>query len=263
MTNPGKLAGKVAIVTGGGGSIGGAISRAFAREGARVAVFDIDRKAARRVADGIVKAGGDALAVPVDVADVASVESAVSATVGHFGKLHILVNGAAARPSLHGTVVEQSLEDWNLMLAINLTGPFLMSKYAIPHLRKVTGASIINIASQQGHMGTPDRAAYCATKAALIHLTRIMAMDHAKDGIRVNSISPGAIDTANAAQTYGSRARSRDLRGHLYLMGRIGRTDEIAAGAVFLASDECQFMNAADLLIDGGYVACKGPWPKA
>ena len=105
--------------------------------------------------------------------------------------------------------------------------------------------------------------AYNASKGAVRIMTKSAAVQYAKDGIRVNSISPGAIDTANAAQTYGSRARSRDLRGHLYLMGRIGRTDEVAAGAVFLASDECQFMNAADLLIDGGYVAFKGPWPKA
>ena len=253
----GKLAGKSAIVTGGGGAIGSDICKTFAREGAKVAVLDISGKAATRTAAAIQKAGGKAIAIKCDVADTAAVESAVRETVKAFKKLHVLVNVAAA-PNVDGTVVEMALEDWNRTMAVNLGGCFLTCKYAIPHMKKVGGASIINIASQLGQLGVPGRAAYCTSKAAIILFTKILAMDHAKDKIRVNSLSPGAIDTPRSLGRYGTRANARRIRGPQYLMGRIGRTDEIAAGALFLASDDCEFMNAADLLIDGGYVAFKG-----
>lgn len=258
MGKAGKLAGKVALVTGGGGAIAGNICRVFAAEGASVGVADVNLKAARKTVAAIEKAGGKAIAIETDVSDPAAAKNAVDQTVKAFRKLHILVNVAAAAVT-DGTVVELDLAAWNRTLAVNLTGAFLMCKYAIPHLRKAHGASIINIASQLGQLGVTRRAAYCSSKAALIHFTKILAMDHAKDRIRVNSLSPGAIDTPRSLRHYGTRANSRRLRGPNYLWGRIGRTDEIAAGALFLASDDCEFMNAADLLIDGGYVAFKGP----
>jgi len=260
MPKRGKLAGKTALVTGGGGGIGGAICRTFASEGARVAVADIDPKAAARTVAAIRKAHGKAIAIETDVSDPDSAKNAVTETVKAFKNLHVLVNVAFA-PVQDGTVVEQPLEDWNKTMAVNLTGAFLMCKYAIPHMKKVRGASIINIASQLGQLGVPRRAAYCTSKAALILFSKVLAMDHAKDKIRVNSLSPGAIDTARALRNYGTRANSRRLRGPQYLMGRVGRTDEIATGALFLASDDCEFMNAADLLIDGGYIAFKGATP--
>ena len=257
MATTGKLAGKTALVTGGGGEIGGAICRLFAREGAKIAVADISLRRAAKTAADIVKAGGRAIAVQTDVSDPVAAENAVRQTVKAFKKLHVLVNVAAAAVK-DGTVVEQDLADWQRTLDVNLTGAFLMCKYAIPQLKKARGAAIINIASQLGQLGVPRRAAYCSTKAALIHFSKILAMDHAKDKIRVNSLSPGAIDTARSLRHYGTRANSRRIRGPNYLMGRIGTTREVAAGALFLAGDDCEFMNAADLLIDGGYVAFKG-----
>jgi NAD(P)-dependent dehydrogenase (short-subunit alcohol dehydrogenase family) len=214
--NPGKLAGKVALITGGGGGIGGATARLFAREGASVAAVDIDERAARKVAAEITKAGGKAIALQADVADPEAVERVVKATVAAFKKLHVLVNVAAARDVKRGTVVDLDLADWNRTLAVNITGPFLMCKYAIPHMKKVGGASIINVASQLGIIGVPSRIHYCSSKAALIHFSKVLAMDHAKDKIRVNALSPGAVDTPNAMKTYKTRANSIRIRGPQY-----------------------------------------------
>jgi NAD(P)-dependent dehydrogenase (short-subunit alcohol dehydrogenase family) len=254
----GKLTGKVALITGGGGGIGGAIAKLFAAEGARVAVLDLSETAAKKAAAAIIRAGSKAIALEGDVSDPDAARRSVKATISAFGKLHILVNVAAARDVKRGTVVDMELENWNRTLAVNITGPFLMCKYAIPHMKKVRGASIINVASQLGIIGVPSRIHYCTSKAALIHFSKVLAMDHAKDKIRVNALSPGAVDTPNALKTYKSRAESIRRRGPQYLMGEPGLAEEIAAGALFLASDECKFMNAGNLVIDGGYTAFKG-----
>lgn len=258
MAAKGRLAGRVALVTGGGGGIGGAICAAFAREGAAVGVVDIDRAAAKRVAARLVKTGAKAIAVEADVADPLAAERAVAEVVRSFRRLNILVNAAALRPSPRGTVLDQTYDHWKRTFAVNVTGPFLMCKYAIPHLKKATSPSIINIASQLGQRGIAGRAAYGSSKAALIHFTKGLAMDFAADRIRVNSLSPGATLTENMASTYGSAAAAERRLGPLHLFRRLGRPAEIAAGALFLASDESRFMNAADLLLDGGYIAFKG-----
>jgi NAD(P)-dependent dehydrogenase (short-subunit alcohol dehydrogenase family) len=254
----GRLAGTVALVTGGGGEIGGAIARSFAREGARLAVADLNRAKAEAVAAEIERGGAEAIAVPVDIADPASAEAAVSATVAAFGRLTSLVNVAAAPVSPQATVETMPLEHWSREVAVNLTGTFLMCKYAVPQLRRAGGGSIITIASQLGHLGVPGRAAYCTTKAALLHFTRILAMDHARDGIRVNSISPGFILTERSSATVGGKERARVVMGPKHLLNRPGMPEDIAAGAVYLASAESSFVTGTDLLIDGGYVAFKG-----
>ena len=255
--NAGRLAGRVALITGGGGEIGAAIARRFAREGAKVAVADLDPAKAAAVARTIGESGGDARAFKVDVADASSAEGAVGETIAAFRKLTILANVAAA-VTPDGTVETLTLAQWNQAIAVNLTGAFLMCKYAVPHMRHAGGGSIINIASQLGHLGVTLRSPYCTTKAALIHFTRILAMDHAADNIRANTISPGFILTERSSARSGGKEQARIRNGPRHLLNRPGEPEEIAAGALYLASEESSFVTASDLLIDGGYIAFKG-----
>ena len=164
----------------------------------------------------------------------------------------------AAAITPDGTCETLPLAQWNHAIGVNLTGAFLMCKFAVPQMRRAGGGSIINIASQLGHLGVPLRAPYCTTKAALIHFTRILAMDHAGDKIRANTISPGFILTERSSARSGGKDQARTRMGPLHLTNRPGEPEEIASGAVYLASDEAAFVTATDLLIDGGYVAFKG-----
>lgn len=256
MSGSGRLAGRVALVTGAGGEIGGAIALRFAAEGAKLVIADINGANAESTAHAIRSAGGAAVAQETDVSMPEEAARAVEQAIASFGSLRILVNVAAA-VTPDGTCETLALEDWNKALAVNLTGPFLMAKHAVPHIRKAGGGVIINVASQLGQMGVAGRAPYCSSKAALIHLSKVMAMDHAKDNIRVVSLSPGAIDTARSLRRYGTRENSSRVRGQLYLTGRVGTVDEVAGSALFLASDDASFMTGADLLVDGGYCAFK------
>ncbi len=253
----GRLAGKTALVTGGGGAIGGAIARHFAREGAAVTVADLDAAAAERTLADIAGAGGRAAACPLDVADPAQCERAVEYARERFGGPNVLVN-VAAGPSPSAKVADTQIDDWMREIAVNLTGYFLMCKFALPAMKEAGGGSIINIASQLGHIGVPGRAAYCSSKGGILQLTRVVAVDHAADGIRCNSISPGAIDTPRSLWRYKDADEARRVRGRYYLRGSTGTVDEVALGAVYLASDESSFTTGSDLLIDGGYLAFKG-----
>lgn len=257
-----ELAGAVALVTGGGGEIGGAIARRFAREGAAVAVADLRPEAAEATASEIAAAGGEAMALALDVADPAAVAAAVLAAVARFGRLTCLVNTAAA-VTPDATVDRLSVEDWQVALAVNLTGPFLTCRAAIPHLRAAGGGTIVNVASQLARVAPPLRAAYSTSKAALIQFTKCLAVDHAADNIRANTLSPGAVDTARTMRRYGSREEANRVRGRNHLLGRTGRAEEMAEGALFLASSRSSFMTGADLLLDGGYLAFKGKLPAA
>lgn len=257
MSGKQALNGRVALITGGGGEIGTAIAMRFAREGARVAVCDLRGEAAEKTAAAARGEGFAALGMACDVSLPADAARAVADTVKEFGALHILVNvAAAATPD--GTVETLSLEQWNRAMAVNLGGPFLMCKYAVPEIRRAGGGAIVNIASQLGHLGAPGRAPYCSSKAGLLRFTQILAMDHAGDNIRVNSISPGVILTERSAARYGGKENAVRIRGPKHLLGRPGRVEEIAAAALYLASDEASFVTATDLLVDGGYVAFKG-----
>jgi NAD(P)-dependent dehydrogenase (short-subunit alcohol dehydrogenase family) len=253
----GRLAGKAALVTGAGGAIGGAIARHFAAEGAAVTVADLNMEGAEACVADIAAKGGRAMACPLDVAEPAECERAVEFSREHFGGPHILVN-VAAGPSPSAKVADKPIADWSREITINLTGYFLMAKFAIPAMAEAGGGSIINIASQLGHIGVPGRAAYCASKGGILQLTKVIAIDHAGDNIRCNSISPGAIDTPRSLWRYPSHEEAQKIRGRFYLRGTPGTVDEIATGAVFLGSDESSFMTGADLLIDGGYLAFKG-----
>src|ERR1044071_8653901 len=250
----GRLQDRVALITGGGGEIGSAIARRFAAEGALVAVADIEPAKADSVAKAI---GTGAQALVVDVADEASAQAAVARTVAAFGRLNTLVNVAAAITP-DGTCETLPLAQWNHAIGVNLTGAFLMCKYAVPELRRAGGGSIINIASQLGHLGVALRSPYCTSKAALLHFTRILAMDHAVDNIRANTISPGFILTERSSARSGGKEKAKLRMVPTHLTNRPGEPDEIAAGAAYLASDDASFVTATDLLIDGGYVAFKG-----
>ena len=253
MTN-GRLAGKTALVTGGAGGIGRAIVERFCAEGASVLIADIDEAQTQATAAAIARRGGTVIGHQADVADPEQAAAAVARAVEEFGTLQVLVNNAA-HFGPHATVEDMLLENWARTLAVNLTGPFLMSKYAIPALRQAGGGSIIHIASQLGSVGRAQRSDYCSTKGALLQLARCMAADHAADHIRVNTLSPGPTITQRMIAAHGSEAAAQQSSGARTLLKRLGRPEEIAAAAVFLASDESTFMTGDDLLMDGGYNA--------
>lgn len=253
MADNGKLDGQVALVTGGGGAIGGAICRLYAKEGAKVLVADLRAEEAQAVAGEI---GAAAQPFELDVSDPAQGSAAVAAAVEAFGGLHVLVNVAAA-VTPDAPVETLALEEWNKAFAVNLTGPFLMSKFAVPEIRKAGGGAIVNIASQLGTIGVPNRSAYCTTKAAIIHLTTILASEVARDNIRVNSISPGVIQTPRTLRRFDKVEEFQASRGPLHMLGRVGQPEEVAKAALFLASDDASFTTATDILVDGGYIYLK------
>jgi NAD(P)-dependent dehydrogenase (short-subunit alcohol dehydrogenase family) len=248
------LESKVALVVGAASGICRAVALTFARAGAHVVCADMDEVGARSTAAAVEKAGGRALAQRLDVTQSADARAAVAAAENAFGGLDVLLFGAATRePS--ATVATMEEADWNRTLAVNLTGAFLVSKAALPALTRRGGGSIILIASQLGRVAAPERPAYCATKGALIQLAKVMAADHARENIRVNTLSPGAIATGRLVHRYGDMDKARAHHGPKHLLGRIGEPEEIAQAALFLASDASSFMTGSDLLVDGGYTA--------
>ncbi|HXW42561.1 MAG TPA: glucose 1-dehydrogenase [Xanthobacteraceae bacterium] len=248
------LAGKAGIVTGAGNGIGRAIACAFAAGGAAMMCLDIDLEAAEDTARTIVNAGGRALARRCDVSQEADTRAAAAAAQAAFAALGILVN-AAATDDPNGSVLDISPADWNRVFAVNVMGAYLMSRAVLPAMIAAGGGSIIHIASQLGRVGAPARAAYCAAKGALIQLAKAMAVDHAAQNIRVNALSPGAIETRRLVLRFGDMATARRVAGPKHLLNRLGQPEEIAQAAVFLASDAASFMTGADMLVDGGYTA--------
>ena len=245
---------KIAIVVGAANGIGRATALAYAAAGAAVACADIEEPGAKTTAADIETAGGRALPVRLDVTDGASCRAAVAATVARFGGLDVLMYGAAAGDQA-GTVLEIDEAAWDHVVRINLTGAFLMVKAAIPAMIARGGGSVILIASQLGHVASTSRPAYCASKGALLQLARCLAADHAAQGIRANTLSPGAIETRRMLLRHKDMDEARRTLGPKHLLGRLGRADEIARAAVYLASDASSFMTGSDLLIDGGYTA--------
>jgi NAD(P)-dependent dehydrogenase (short-subunit alcohol dehydrogenase family) len=254
MPNDGALKDKVALVVGAASGICHAVALAFAEAGAHVVCADVDEAGARATVAAVEKAGGRALAQRLDVTRAADAGAAVAVAERTFGGLDVLLFGAATRePS--ATVAAMEEADWNRTLAVNLTGAFLVCKAALPALARRGGGSVILIASQLGRVAAPERPAYCATKGALIQLAKVMAADHAREGIRVNTLSPGAIATDRLVHRYGDMTKARAHHGPKHLLGRIGEPEEIARAAVFLASDAASFVTGSDLLVDGGYTA--------
>jgi NAD(P)-dependent dehydrogenase (short-subunit alcohol dehydrogenase family) len=248
-----RLANKIALITGAASGIGRATAEMFVQEGAQVIIADRHADGAVGVASSL---GAAAIAVAGDVSKPADAAAMVDAAVERFGRLDILVNNAGF--GRLGTVETTDPADWQAVLDVNLNGVFLCSKYAVPVLRAGGGGSIINLASTISVVGIPNRAAYVAAKGAVAALTRAMAIDHAKEGIRVNSIAPGVINSAYYdamlqevpdpdAFIKGLNARSP--------VNRMGTSQEIASAILFLASDESSFATGSMMTIDGGYTA--------
>ncbi len=249
-----RLEGKVGIITGAVRGIGRATAERFSAEGASLVLADIDGDGIEKTAAEIAAGGGNVVGQRCDVSDAASCEAVVKRALDEFGKLNVLMNNAAYFIGKN-TVEEVDIAEWRRAIDVNLTGPMLMSKYAVPAMRASGGGSIIHVASQLGSVGKPMRSDYCAVKGGLIQMARSMAADHVGDNIRVNSLSPGPIGTERIFERSGSEEAAQQESGALTLMGRVGLPTEIANAALFLASDESSFMTGDDLLVDGGYNA--------
>lgn len=253
-----RLTGKVAVITGAAAGIGRATAELFAEEGAAVIIADRDAAAGPEVAQGIEAKGGRARFHATDVADEASVARLATEAASAFGKIDILVNNAAVFV-LRG--IEATPEEWRQSLDVNLMGPALVSKHIVPEIRKAGGGAIVNLGSISSYIAQPHFVTYNTTKAAILALTRCMAMDLAPDKIRVNAVCPGAVWTkvveGQAADLGLDRAGADghpDFGGR-HLLGRVADPREIAYAILFLASDEASFMTAASVMVDGGWTA--------
>ena len=249
-----SLTGKAALISGAGGGICRAIAIAFAEAGASVACVDIDNGSAEQTAELVCGIGGKAIAQRCNVAEEAEVRAVTKAAHDAFGRLDILVSGAAPHDP-GGPVTETPLSEWQMVVDINLTGAFLLSKAALPFMIAGGGGSIIFVASQLGRVGSAGRAAYCATKGALIQLAKVIAIDHADQNVRCNALSPGAVETQRTLRRYNSFEVANETLGAKHLTKRLGKPEELAQAAVFLASDAASFVTGSDLLVDGGYTA--------
>lgn len=248
-----KLKDRVAVITGSGGGIGRAAALEFAREGAMVVVADIQYTGALETAEQIRQLGGKSHAVETDVSNSESVRHLVDETLRVYSKVNVLFNNAAIQ--VNKTVEDTTVDEWNREIAVNLGGVFLCSKFFMPHLRATKGV-IVNMSSVNAFFVEPTCAGYCATKAAIIGLTKAMAIDHGKEGIRVNCICPGYIDAGLAEgyfQAQPDPAAARASAGKLHALWRIGRPEEVGRLAVFLASDDASFVTGSAYVIDGGF----------
>ena len=248
-----RLENKVALISGGARGMGAVEAKLFAKEGAKVVIADVLEDEGKQTEAEIIEAGGQCLSVKLDVTSEETWVQAVSATVTRFGKLDILVNNAGIFPL--GNVEETTVETWDRVMAINGKGVFLGTKAAIPEMRKAGGGSIINLSSVAGLIGSARAAAYGATKGAVRIFTKSTAVQYAKDGIRANSIHPGIIDTPMTAPTILTDESSRQAQMARTPLGRLGQSEDVAYGVLFLASDESSFMTGSELVIDGGLTA--------
>ena len=252
----GSLAGKRALITGGASGIGRATALLFVREGAAVSIVDLDEAGGQAVAHKIADEGGRAIFVRCDVSQAADCQRAVQQTVDELGGLDILFNNAGV--IRRASVLETSEEEWDRVMAVNVKAVFLLSKCAIPVMAQAGGGVIINTASGWGLVGGRKAAAYCASKGAVVLLTRAMALDHGQQNIRVNCICPGDTDTPMLRH----EARQLDESDERFLakaaerpLQRIGQPEDIAQAALYLASDASSFVTGAALVVDGGGLA--------
>jgi len=257
----GSFTGRVAIVTGAAGGIGLASATRLAADGATVVLADVQAGPLAEATAALSEADRQVKSHAVDLADADAIDELVAETISAFGRLDVVVNAAGIQP--YGTVVDTAPDVWDRVIAVNLKAAYLLAGRSIPHMRKVGGA-IVNIASVQALASSRRAAAYAASKAGLLGLTRAIAVDHAGEGIRCNAICPGSVDTPllrfAARETKGTATEEEMIAGWgaMHPVGRVGRADEIAALVAFLAGPESMFINGAAITADGGVMAKLG-----
>ncbi len=250
----GLLAGKAALVTGAASGIGAATARALARDGARVLLADVDDALGEKTAAAIAESGGEAAYRHVDVTDEAEVEAMVRDAVERFGRLDCAVNNAGVTGGF-GLVHQQRLADWEGTLSVNLTGVFLCVKHELPVMQEQGGGSIVNLASGAGVIGVPGLSPYCASKHAVLGLTKTAALENARTGVRVNAVCPGSIDTPMLQRIMDLDPGMRKMIVKNQPGGRLGTPEEIAEAVAWLCSDRASFVTGESLLVDGGAIA--------
>jgi NAD(P)-dependent dehydrogenase (short-subunit alcohol dehydrogenase family) len=256
-----RLVDRVAIVTGGAMGIGKGIATVLAREGAKVVVADVNAEEGARTAEELTRAGRDAVFVPTDVGEEKQVRAMVQRAVDRYGSLSILVNNAAI--GVYTPVHETTLDAWERCLRVNLTGPFLCAKYALPHLKTAGGGAIVNIASVHAYQNVGGTAPYAASKGGLAALTRVMAIDYARDGIRVNAICPGWVYTPLIERIFRESGDFEGMRrtvAQRQLLGRLGTPEDIGHAVLYLVSNESSFVTGTSLFVDAGLTAQLETW---
>jgi NAD(P)-dependent dehydrogenase (short-subunit alcohol dehydrogenase family) len=252
----GQLSGKIALITGAASGIGRATALLFAREGANILVADIKSDAGKRVTQEIVSSGGRAICETIDVTSASDCRRITERAIHEFGRIDILFNNAGI--IRRASVLDLSEDDWDRVMAVNVKSIYLLSREVIPHMQKAGGGTIINTASGWGLTGGAKAAVYCASKGAVVLLTKAMAIDHGKHNIRVNCLCPGDTDTAmlrDEAQQLGEDSKSFLAQSALRPLGRMGTPEEIAQAALYLASDASSFVTGTALVVDGGGLA--------
>ncbi|MBO1206307.1 SDR family NAD(P)-dependent oxidoreductase [Staphylococcus nepalensis] len=251
-----RLQNKVCIITGAGGGMGKIAAQMFANEGGKIAVFERDEKAGTETVKKIKNNGGEATLFKVDISNEENVKTAVVETVKQYGKIDVLYNNAGVMPEADNSVVNTSEEVWDLVMNINVKGIFLMTKYVIPEMEKNNSGSIINIASFVAEMGcSVPQDAYTASKGAVVSLTKSLAIQFRPKGIRTNAISPGPIETPLLMEWLVSDEEAKNVRLGRQPTGRFGKPEDIVNCALYLASDESDWTNGANINVDGGITA--------
>ena len=247
-----RLDGKVCVITGAAGGMGRDAVLLFCSEGAKVCVADVDGEAAERVADS----AGDAFAVQVDVADESSVQAMYAETVGRYGGIDVLYNNAGISPADDGSILDTELDAWERVQAVNTRGVFLCCKHGIPHLLERGGGSVINVASFVALVGAAtSQISYTASKGAVLSFSRELAVQFARQGVRVNALCPGPVETPLLLRIFGDDPAAFERRRIHLPMGRLAKPREIVNAALFLASDESSYVNGATFVVDGGITA--------
>ncbi|HEU5405267.1 MAG TPA: glucose 1-dehydrogenase [Gaiellaceae bacterium] len=247
----GRLEGKVCVITGAGGGMGADAAIRFTEEGAKIVVADVDSAAAEKVAGEV-----DGLAVQVDVADEGSVEAMYAAAAGHFGGIDVLYNNAGISPADDDSILDTDLEAWERVQAVNTRGVYLCCKHGIPHLLERGGGSVINVASFVALVGAAtSQISYTASKGAVLSLSKELGVQFARRGVRVNALCPGPVETPLLLRIWSETPGAAERRLVHVPMGRMAKPREIVNAALFLASDEASYVNAATFVVDGGLTA--------